>query len=187
MSEQAWGQFRSGMLRRVEFDRLFGVAFYLPPPPPVVEPVAEAVAPTDTDYAPSEVAGLGLPVPETPAGRAGALAQLKLYADLCRACGLHEGRTKGVFGVGPADARLMVIGEAPGKNEDLQGEPFVGLAGELLDRQLKAIHLSREQVYICNTVKCRPPGNRDTGQAPRQTAGHGSTTASSSPAHRRGQ
>jgi len=79
----------------------------------------------------------------------------------CRACGLWEGRTQTVFGVGARDADLMVIGEAPGADEDRQGEPFVGRAGQLLNAMLQAAGLSREQVYIANILKCRPPGNRD--------------------------
>ena len=79
----------------------------------------------------------------------------------CRACGLHENRTQAVFGVGDARARLMVIGEAPGADEDRKGEPFVGRAGQLLNAMLAAIGFAREQVYIANIVKCRPPGNRD--------------------------
>ncbi|BAN69620.1 DNA polymerase bacteriophage-type [endosymbiont of unidentified scaly snail isolate Monju] len=79
----------------------------------------------------------------------------------CRACGLCETRTQTVFGVGDRNARLMVIGEAPGAEEDRQGEPFVGRAGQLLDRMLEAIGLSRDQAYIANVLKCRPPGNRD--------------------------
>ncbi|WP_295408619.1 uracil-DNA glycosylase [uncultured Thiocystis sp.] len=79
----------------------------------------------------------------------------------CRACGLCETRTQTVFGVGHRDADLLVIGEAPGADEDRQGEPFVGRAGQLLTPMLAAIGLSREQVYITNVLKCRPPGNRD--------------------------
>jgi uracil-DNA glycosylase family 4 len=66
-----------------------------------------------------------------------------------------------VFGVGDPNARLMLVGEAPGKNEDLQGEPFVGAAGRLLDELLAGIELDRDEVYIANVLKCRPPGNRD--------------------------
>lgn len=66
-----------------------------------------------------------------------------------------------VFGVGDPDARLMLVGEAPGKNEDLQGEPFVGAAGQLLDELLGGIGIAREEVYIANVLKCRPPANRD--------------------------
>ena len=79
----------------------------------------------------------------------------------CRRCALHETRTNVVFGVGPEDARIMFIGEGPGENEDLQGEPFVGRAGRLLDDMLELIGRDRTKVYIANMVKCRPPRNRD--------------------------
>jgi DNA polymerase len=85
----------------------------------------------------------------------------------CRACRLCEGRTQTVFGVGNEQAQCMIVGEAPGEKEDLQGEPFVGAAGQLLDRMLQAIGLTRaaaepaQQVYIANTLKCRPPRNRN--------------------------
>ncbi len=79
----------------------------------------------------------------------------------CRACGLCETRTQTVFGVGSRTADLMIIGEAPGAEEDRAGEPFVGRAGQLLDLMLAAIDCPREQVYIANLLKCRPPGNRD--------------------------
>lgn len=79
----------------------------------------------------------------------------------CRACGLCETRTQSVFGVGNRTAELMVIGEAPGAEEDRKGEPFVGRAGRLLDAMLHAIGLQRSQVFIANVLKCRPPGNRD--------------------------
>lgn len=79
----------------------------------------------------------------------------------CIDCRLSETRTNVVFGVGNPQARLMFVGEAPGKNEDLEGEPFVGAAGKLLDRLLGEIGLERSQVYIANVLKCRPPGNRD--------------------------
>ena len=79
----------------------------------------------------------------------------------CQLCSLGATRTKFVFGVGNPNADLMLIGEAPGKYEDLQGEPFVGRAGQLLDKILASINLSREKVYIANVLKCRPPNNRD--------------------------
>ena len=79
----------------------------------------------------------------------------------CTNCELHSSRTKTVFGVGNKNARWMVIGEAPGVDEDRQGEPFVGRAGQLLNAMLLAIGLKREEVYIANTVKCRPPNNRN--------------------------
>jgi DNA polymerase len=79
----------------------------------------------------------------------------------CTKCGLHKTRTQTVFGVGNRQAQWMFIGEAPGADEDAQGEPFVGRAGQLLNAMLFALGLKREQVYIANVLKCRPPGNRD--------------------------
>ena len=79
----------------------------------------------------------------------------------CTKCGLCETRNNVVFGVGPRDADVMFIGEGPGEQEDLKGEPFVGAAGQLLDDMLSIIDLSRENCYIANIVKCRPPRNRD--------------------------
>ena len=79
----------------------------------------------------------------------------------CTKCRLAQGRTQVVFGVGNSNADLMFVGEAPGFHEDQQGKPFVGQAGKLLDRLLAGIGLEREQVYIANVLKCRPPGNRD--------------------------
>ena len=79
----------------------------------------------------------------------------------CTRCRLHEGRTQVVFGNGNPDADLMFVGEAPGFHEDKQGVPFVGQAGKLLDRLLAGIGLERSQVFVCNVLKCRPPGNRD--------------------------
>ena len=79
----------------------------------------------------------------------------------CVACQLHQTRTQVVFGAGNADADLMFVGEAPGANEDRMGLPFVGQAGKLLDRLLGEIGLERRDVFICNTLKCRPPDNRD--------------------------
>ena len=79
----------------------------------------------------------------------------------CRRCPLGASRTHAVPGVGPPDARILIVGEAPGQNEDQQGEPFVGAAGKLLDQLLRGIGLSRADVFITNILKCRPPGNRD--------------------------
>ena len=79
----------------------------------------------------------------------------------CTQCGLHAGRTQTVFGVGNRHAELLVVGEAPGAEEDRQGEPFVGRAGQLLNSMLRAMRAPRETVYIANVLKCRPPGNRD--------------------------
>src|SRR5947209_964530 len=79
----------------------------------------------------------------------------------CTLCKLHKGRHTIVFGVGSPEARLMFVGEAPGEDEDLKGETFVGKAGQLLTKMIEAMGLRREDVYICNTVKCRPPNNRN--------------------------
>lgn len=87
--------------------------------------------------------------------------ELESKCRACTACGLAEDRTNCVFGVGNRDAALMFVGEAPGEQEDLQGIPFVGRAGQLLDRYLYAVDIKREDVYIANILKCRPPHNRD--------------------------
>lgn len=88
--------------------------------------------------------------------------ELESTCGRCRKCGLCETRTNVVFGVGNRSADVMFIGEGPGENEDLQGEPFVGRAGQLLDKMLAAVDLDRHtNIYIANIVKCRPPKNRD--------------------------
>jgi uracil-DNA glycosylase family 4 len=89
------------------------------------------------------------------------LAEVAAEAATCVRCRLSAGRTQVVFGVGHPEADLMFIGEAPGYHEDKQGEPFVGAAGQLLTQVLGEIGLRREDVYICNVLRCRPPGNRD--------------------------
>ena len=86
---------------------------------------------------------------------------LKAKCMICRDCGLCETRTNVVFGDGDPGAKLMFIGEGPGQNEDLTGIPFVGKAGQLLDKMLAAVEIDRKEVYIANMVKCRPPRNRD--------------------------
>lgn len=89
------------------------------------------------------------------------LEAIKQKCEACTRCPLHESRTNCVFGVGNENARLMFVGEAPGEKEDLSGTPFVGRAGQLLDKFLEAVDISREDVYIANILKCRPPKNRD--------------------------
>lgn len=89
------------------------------------------------------------------------LGSVQHAAAACSLCELGKSRTCSVFGVGSPSADLLIVGEAPGEQEDLQGEPFVGAAGQLLDKMLAAIGFARSEVYICNTLKCRPPGNRD--------------------------
>ncbi|HEY0554460.1 MAG TPA: uracil-DNA glycosylase [Thermoanaerobaculia bacterium] len=116
--------------------------------PPAVQPAPAALpAPPPRD--------------EASAQRATQLAALAGVAAGCTRCRLSEGRNKVVFGAGNPAAELMFVGEGPGAEEDRQGLPFVGAAGELLAKIIQAIDRTREQVYIANVVKCRPPGNRD--------------------------
>ena len=89
------------------------------------------------------------------------LSELRDKCSTCTGCGLSQTRNKLVFGVGPENAEVLFIGEGPGQQEDLQGEPFVGAAGQLLDDMLLIVDLGRDNCYIANIVKCRPPGNRD--------------------------
>jgi uracil-DNA glycosylase family 4 len=108
----------------------------------------------------------GKPSVLTPAAERGDIAhmawdELAKVVSVCRACALHAGRTQTVFGVGDRSADWLFIGEAPGAEEDRQGEPFVGRAGQLLNSMLFAIGTSRDKVYIANILKCRPPNNRD--------------------------
>lgn len=92
------------------------------------------------------------------------LDELRIEAESCTRCPLAETRTNVVFGVGEATSELMFVGEAPGRNEDLQGVPFVGRAGQLLDQLLDEVGIPRKTVYIANVLKCRPPNNRDPQQ-----------------------
>jgi uracil-DNA glycosylase family 4 len=107
------------------------------------------------------------PAPHAPLAQAGESGRLLTVlrdeiGPACTRCKLHTlGRKQVVFGVGNPDADLMFVGEAPGADEDQQGEPFVGRAGQLLTKIIEAIELTRDQVYIANVIKCRPPGNRN--------------------------
>jgi uracil-DNA glycosylase family 4 len=125
--------------RRLAILDAMGIAAY--------EPRARAVVPTGND------------------GRSEEWEKLAAEVRECRLCGLCETRTQTVFGVGNRRARLMVIGEAPGFEEDRQGEPFVGRAGLLLNAMLRAAGFERGDVWICNVLKCRPPNNRDPSDA----------------------
>ena len=100
-----------------------------------------------------------LPILAVPGG--GRLTAIREEMGDCKRCGLSSGRTHIVFGVGKGDAGILFVGEGPGEEEDRRGEPFVGRAGGLLDKMIKAIGCKREEVYIANIVKCRPPRNRD--------------------------
>ena len=118
------------------------------------EPAAQPVQPQTTDP--------GSPL-QIVRSAAEILAAVKSdIGDACTRCKLHSlGRQRVVFGVGNPDANLMFVGEAPGADEDIQGIPFVGRAGQLLTKMIEAINLRREDVYIANVIKCRPPGNRN--------------------------
>lgn len=104
------------------------------------------------------------PVVSEPVAGKRSLDEIQQELGNCTRCALSQGRKNIVFGVGNPKADLMIIGEAPGADEDAQGEPFVGKAGQLLTDIIKAIGLSRNDVYICNVIKCRPPGNRPPEQ-----------------------
>lgn len=139
------------------------VAEQAPPRPAPVPAPSRAASPTKRATPPAEVAlgprPAGIETMDWPALRAAVAG--------CQACSLSQSRTQTVFGVGHIEADWMIVGEAPGEQEDKQGEPFVGRAGELLDRMLEAVGLTRadapatQQVFIANVLKCRPPANRN--------------------------
>ncbi len=130
-----------GLREQLEAQLQLGIEA-LPRPP-------EAAAPP-----PSPAVPLGMPAFKT-------LDDVRAHLGDCTRCKLHKGRHTIVFGVGNPKAHLVFVGEGPGADEDAQGEPFVGRAGQLLTRIIEAIQLRREDVYICNIIKCRPPGNRN--------------------------
>ena len=111
--------------------------------------------------APGTPGGSEAPDPAPSSTNAAQLAQLAASVTDCQACRLHESRRQVVFGTGNPAADLVFVGEAPGHDEDVQGEPFVGPAGQLLTRIIQAIGLTRQDVYILNVIKCRPPQNRN--------------------------
>lgn len=99
--------------------------------------------------------------PDEPWVKSSSLEELNAQSHVCVKCSLGHTRTNFVFGVGDPHAKVMFIGEAPGADEDMQGEPFVGRAGQLLNKIIDAVGMKRGEVYICNILKCRPPNNRD--------------------------
>ena len=170
----AWTERQRQMLQEM------GIRLWAPVAPPEVAatpiPAASAKsAPAATRAAPPPAAA-PMPAPAAPVvaadERARSIAMmpwpaLREAVAACTACGLYHGRRQTVFGVGHVHAHWMIVGEAPGEQEDLKGEPFVGAAGQLLDHMLRALNLTRaeappeRQVYIANTLKCRPPRNRN--------------------------
>ena len=171
--------------RRVAMLQEMGIRLWLPPAVEVVEELAEpppeTAAPPPAEKVAAPVVRVAAPArapeprpaPAVAQGlRPGGVAQmdwpaLRAAVAGCTACGLCNGRQNTVFGVGNERAHWMLVGEAPGQQEDLQGEPFVGKAGQLLDNMLRAVGLLRaeappeQQVFIANVLKCRPPGNRN--------------------------
>ena len=129
-----------------------------PAPPPAGDADAAPIPSWTSASLWDAPAGRGEPDGATPAER---LRGIRDELGDCTRCKLHGGRSHLVFGVGRPDADLMFVGEAPGRDEDLQGEPFVGRAGQLLTKIIEAIDLRREDVYIANVIKCRPPQNRN--------------------------
>lgn len=160
---------------RLEFERRLGTHGVLPlsaVPPPGQTPVTTQIPRAEAVQAPSFASSppatrsaqpppdLGSPQPPDREAR---IAQLKVLADEaagCRACVLHERRKQAVFARGNPMAELVFVGEAPGRDEDARGLPFVGAAGQLLDKMVAAMGFAQEEIYICNVVKCRPPENR---------------------------
>ncbi len=139
---------------RVEMEQLFGADVYRHDPDAAAAVAAAPAAPAPAAArAPEHIEG-------EDADKRRELEALRPTVETCQNCHLWESRTNAVFGTGKSDARLMFIGEAPGRDEDEQGEPFVGRAGKLLTRMILAMGLSREEVFIGNVLKCRPPDNR---------------------------
>ena len=121
---------------------------------------AEAPAMPDTS-APETSAPDQPPASVSVAAADDSLTPIEREVSACQKCELHQSRTNTVFGCGNPDADWLFVGEAPGQHEDLQGQPFVGRAGQLLDQMIAALGMEREQVFIANVLKCRPPNNRD--------------------------
>lgn len=148
--------------QRLELNRGFGWDMPIELAP---RAMADSAAPSASEgAAPSASEGTVVSqaeVAESGEGREAVLEAIRAEVADCRLCGLCEGRTNTVFGVGNHQARILFVGEGPGRDEDLAGEPFVGQAGKLLDKIIQAMGLERREVYIANIVKCRPPENRN--------------------------
>ncbi len=165
----------------------YGEALVSPAPaaalstPETVSPAAKVTPSTPSRSQPAATAEMFPDDPDLPtfcaeelesSAAAAALADLDVrFVKACTKCRLHEHRTQTVFGVGRPRPDLVFVGEGPGADEDAQGEPFVGRAGQLLTRMIAAMTLTRDQVYICNVVKCRPPGNRTPTEEEMHTCG----------------
>jgi DNA polymerase len=144
--------------RRLEYLQTIGVDVWVRRNAPSPQPPATVVVPVPALPSAGSVAPVAVAVPVDAEAQ---WESLKAEVLSCTRCALHSTRTQGVFGVGNRRADWLIIGEAPGKEEDRRGEPFVGRAGQLLNAMLLAIGLPREQVFIANVLKSRPPDNRD--------------------------
>ena len=170
-------QLRRAIADRVRYYRDLGIYDLYRKPVQAAQPAAQSNEPTvtftsdetaaDTTQLIEDYSSFSMPIPSMPKSKASttdpasALRLIREDIGDCTRCRLHkQGRKQIVFGVGNPRAELMFIGEAPGADEDEKGEPFVGRAGQLLTNMIKAMGLSREEVYIANIIKCRPPGNR---------------------------
>jgi len=148
----------AALTARVKYAREMGLGdFYRCEPSDIrhLETLQPINSHVETRHAASQTADK-LPV----LNKSAALTEIRGDIGECTRCRLHKGRTKLVFGVGNEDADIMFVGEGPGADEDKQGEPFVGRAGQLLNNMISAMGIRREDVYIANVVKCRPPENR---------------------------
>jgi uracil-DNA glycosylase family 4 len=156
--------------RRLNYLQSMGISVWVPRisvpfgPASVARLEGESASP----FPEPESEEIAMPVPKDSSALPPGWDGLEAKVTACTACPLHQSRTQTVFGVGNRLAEWMFIGEAPGEQEDLQGEPFVGRAGQLLNEMFRAIGLQREAVYIANVLKCRPPRNRDP--APEEAA-----------------
>ena len=158
-------QTKKNLINRLSYYREMGIYdFYRQP---VAEDATEAMpafaaTPPGNDLPVAKSRGVAVPDAPLPViqDKPAVLKEIREDIGDCTRCRLHKGRTNLVFGVGNVNAELMFVGEGPGADEDAQGEPFVGRAGQLLNNMISAMGLKRQDVYIANVVKCRPPGNR---------------------------
>ena len=164
MSEKRGVSTRDALLQRLRFERNLGIeavprTALAPQPATTPEPAAAATASTDAQATTEEPVEQAAATPGQQS-RQERFEALRERALACTKCALHSGRTNVVFGEGPCPARLVFVGEGPGFDEDQSGRPFVGKAGQLLNKIIAAMGFQREEVYIGNVVKCRPPENR---------------------------
>ena len=153
-------QTKKHLAARVKYYKEMGIHdFYRQPIDPGVELALQPVAESSPETVPMKAQNPP-PLPPVIGDKPAALKLIREDIGDCTRCRLHKGRTNLVFGVGNVNADLMFVGEGPGADEDAKGEPFVGRAGQLLNNMISAMGIKREDVYIANVVKCRPPSNR---------------------------